>query len=229
MTNTFVSCAAESGRADTFCFHSLYRAWQACRKRKRGTRNAQRYEIHLLDRLVDTRTALEARTWLPGRSVCFVTTRPKAWEIHAADVPQRHAACLVSATGCQEFFQHYRPHSVARPADTANRHPAENVVYRGDANVLASVPEYKRLSSAPPGKGLPIGNLTSQFFANVYLNELDQFVKHTLKCRCYVRYVDDFVLLHEDRERLLQWRWYKQQRPDDVVLVQRGNVFEAYD
>ncbi len=43
-------------------------------------------------------------------------------------------------------------------------------------------------------KGLPIGNLTSQFFANVYLNPLDHFVKEELRCHAYVRYVDDFVL-----------------------------------
>jgi len=44
------------------------------------------------------------------------------------------------------------------------------------------------------GRGMPLGNLTSQFFANVYLNELDQFVKHTLKAKYYIRYVDDFVI-----------------------------------
>lgn len=45
------------------------------------------------------------------------------------------------------------------------------------------------------GKGLPLGNVTSQLFANVYLNELDQFAKHALKARYYVRYCDDFVIL----------------------------------
>jgi len=45
------------------------------------------------------------------------------------------------------------------------------------------------------GKGMPLGNLTSQFFANIYLNELDQFVKHKLKAKYYIRYVDDFVIL----------------------------------
>ncbi len=44
--------------------------------------------------------------------------------------------------------------------------------------------------------GMPLGNLTSQFFANVFLNELDQFVKHTIKAKYYLRYVDDFVVLH---------------------------------
>ena len=48
-------------------------------------------------------------------------------------------------------------------------------------------------------RGLPIGNLTSQFLANLYLNELDQYVKHTLSCRHYLRYMDDFVLFGNDR------------------------------
>lgn len=49
------------------------------------------------------------------------------------------------------------------------------------------------------GKGLPLGNLTSQLFVNVYMNEFDQFVKHTLKARHYMRYADDFVFVSEDR------------------------------
>ncbi len=59
------------------------------------------------------------------------------------------------------------------------------------------------VSDNPPGKGMPLGNLTSQFFANVYLDELDWFVKHKLKAKHYIRYVDDFVLLNSDREQLL--------------------------
>ncbi len=53
-----------------------------------------------------------------------------------------------------------------------------------------------------PGKGLPLGNLTSQFFANVYLDEFDQFVKHKLKAKYYIRYVDDFVILHKSKKEL---------------------------
>ncbi len=55
-------------------------------------------------------------------------------------------------------------------------------------------------------KGMPLGNLTSQFFANVYLNELDRFVKHELKAKYYIRYVDDFVILHESEEQLEVWK-----------------------
>jgi retron-type reverse transcriptase len=49
------------------------------------------------------------------------------------------------------------------------------------------------------GKGLPLGNLTSQLFCNVYMNEFDQFVKHVLHAHRYIRYADDFVFLSEDR------------------------------
>ncbi len=51
-------------------------------------------------------------------------------------------------------------------------------------------------------KGIPIGNLTSQFFANVYLNGFDHFVKQKLGCKFYIRYVDDFVALDNCKERL---------------------------
>ena len=55
-------------------------------------------------------------------------------------------------------------------------------------------------------RGLPIGNLTSQWFGNYFLSSLDHFVKETLRCKGYVRYVDDFVLLHHDKTQLRNWR-----------------------
>ena len=57
-------------------------------------------------------------------------------------------------------------------------------------------------SSTAPGKGLPLGNLTSQLLVNVYMNEFDQYVKHQLKAKYYVRYADDFVLLSHDKTEL---------------------------
>lgn len=58
------------------------------------------------------------------------------------------------------------------------------------------------LNSFSKGIGIPIGNLTSQIFANVYLNELDQFVKHELKVKYYIRYCDDFAILNSSKEYL---------------------------
>ena len=64
------------------------------------------------------------------------------------------------------------------------------------------IPSHKSLFHTKNKTGLPIGNYTSQFFANVYLNELDQYVKHELKCQYYMRYVD-MVMVGRDRSSLL--------------------------
>lgn len=93
---------------------------------------------------------------------------------------------------------------LARVLLTGN--PALHAQFHGRMQDLARIPAHKQLANAPAETGLPIGNLTSQFFANVYLNELDQFIKHQLKVACYVRYVDDFVLLHHDPAQLQRWR-----------------------
>lgn len=71
-----------------------------------------------------------------------------------------------------------------------------------DPRVLWLVKRILGNYSMQSGKGMPLGNLTSQFFANVYLNELDQFVKHQLRAKYYIRYVDDFVIFHHSREEL---------------------------
>lgn len=79
--------------------------------------------------------------------------------------------------------------------------------HRLDADTLWLVEEIIRsFHSGTPGVGLPLGNLTSQLFVNAYLNEFDQFVKHTLKTKYYLRYADDFIILSVDRftlEKLL--------------------------
>ncbi len=56
------------------------------------------------------------------------------------------------------------------------------------------------------GIGMPIGNLTSQIFANIYLNEFDRFVKHTLRPQAYLRYGDDFIMIHENMKTLYDLR-----------------------
>ena len=66
----------------------------------------------------------------------------------------------------------------------------------------AGLPESKSLFCSPEGCGLPIGNLTSQLFSNVYLNVLDQWMKREMGCRHYGRYVDDFYVVSSDRQWL---------------------------
>jgi RNA-directed DNA polymerase len=257
------ACVAESDHL--YSFRSVHDAYLSCRRRKRNTINALRFETGLLDNLFDLSKSLDAGTYKPARSVCFVTKQPKHREIFAADfrdrvvhhllVPQienifdpkfihdsyacrvgkgTHAAVarlrsfMHAATkggrvaawfmqlDIRSFFMsidreillgilghHIRDPRVMALAETIVRQDCTaNYVYKGDASLLRQIPLHKSLFHIPEGKGLPIGNLTSQFFGNVYLNELDQFIKHKLKVRYYLRYVDDFILLDPDRERL---------------------------
>lgn len=76
-------------------------------------------------------------------------------------------------------------------------------IVRSPTAELALVPARKSLFHAAPGVGLPIGNLSSQFFANVYLDGTDQMIKRRLGLRHYVRYVDDMVLVHREPAVLL--------------------------
>lgn len=84
--------------------------------------------------------------------------------------------------------------------------PTESCIIKGKPQQGSNLPSHKSLFHAEENRGLPIGNLTSQFFANLYLNELDQYVKHTLKHRSYVRYCDDFLLLDESPDRLEEFK-----------------------
>jgi RNA-directed DNA polymerase len=80
--------------------------------------------------------------------------------------------------------------------------PRKNYEIRGVPSDLDLVPPHKRLTNQPAHLGLPIGNLPSQFLANVLLNPLDQRAKHQLRARHYIRYVDDFLFLHESADWL---------------------------
>lgn len=94
--------------------------------------------------------------------------------------------------------------------------PRVDAIVQSPASLMARVPRHKRLAEQPAHLGLPIGNLSSQFFANVYLNELDQFIKHQRRAPHYVRYVDDMVLVHTCP------RWLNRAREAiDVFLQER--------
>lgn len=74
-------------------------------------------------------------------------------------------------------------------------------------NILAVIREIIRsFCFLEPGKGVPLGNITSQIFANIYLNALDQYIKKELRCRFYVRYNDDFVIVSDSKEWLKEIR-----------------------
>lgn len=65
-------------------------------------------------------------------------------------------------------------------------------------------PDEVAVSDRLSNKGMPIGNLTSQMFANIYLNEVDQYAKHELGLHYYIRYMDDIIILHHDKKYLAE-------------------------
>lgn len=82
--------------------------------------------------------------------------------------------------------------------------PRENVVFNSSPEEMEEVPLRKRLLLTSGNRGLPIGNLTSQFFANVLMDVLDKFVKHVLMVEKYIRYVDDFIFLGKTTRDLIE-------------------------
>ena len=75
----------------------------------------------------------------------------------------------------------------------------------GDKLLIQLLTEIIGSFSVSPGKGLPLGNLTSQLFANVYLDPLDKFVKHRLGAKNYIRYADDFLLIDQNADLLMKY------------------------
>ncbi len=282
-----------------FTLENIYRAYRQCRKHKRGTVNAMKFEQNLEENLVALHEELTSGSYRPGRSIAFLIEKPKRREIFAADFRDRvvhHVLVAYLEPRWERRFIHdsyacrkgrgthkgvERLRSFARKV-TANGtrrawylqldirgffigidrdilyqrlaakesdpavlwlvralvfyEPTENCLIQiktpgvfakcfsyqrnpdcktisqarlpsktPGVSAFEQLPAHQTLFKAAPHCGLPIGNLTSQFFANVYLDALDQFVKHLLKARYYARYCDDFVLLSEDRAALERW------------------------
>ncbi|MEN7526985.1 RNA-directed DNA polymerase [Cupriavidus sp. DL-D2] len=238
--------------------------------------------------------------YIPGRSKCFVITRPKPREVWAAEFrdrivhhllynrigPRFERSFIADTCACikgrgtlyaakrlegkvRSITQNWSRPAFYLKCDLANffvsidkrvlrellfakisepfwralteivlmHDPREDFAYRGDPAMLNLVPPHKRLMEQPAHLGLPIGNLSSQFFANVYLDVLDQHVKHGIGARHYIRYVDDFVLLHEspqwlnaalsDIEAFLPARLNARLNPSKTILqpIDRGIDF----
>jgi len=81
--------------------------------------------------------------------------------------------------------------------------------------------------------GIPIGNLTSQLFANIYLNELDQFVKHKPRMKYYIRYMDDFLILYSSKQKLHQIKQeigiFLQKKLNLKLHPKKVNIFQVKD
>ncbi len=85
---------------------------------------------------------------------------------------------------------------------TILHNPMEKCIVHQNKKLQGLLPKKKSLFHTPKSCGLPIGNLTSQLFSNVYLNSMDHYIKRNLKCKYYGRYVDDFYIVHNSKKRL---------------------------
>ena len=94
--------------------------------------------------------------------------------------------------------------------------PTSNCRFQSNKKLWSDLPTNKSLFTALPDCGLPIGNLTSQLYGNLYLNDFDHYVKKELKIKYYGRYVDDFYLMHQDKETLINAKNQIIQRLKDV-------------
>jgi len=253
-----------------FSMENIYRAYRACRRRKRNTHNALAFEYNLEENLLELQTELENGTYKAGRFVVFMVSKPKRREIFAAGFRDRvvhhilvhhlesywekrfihdsyacrkgkgtHSAVdrlqsftrkttknntrkayylqldikgyfvtLNKSILCRQLLTREQDPAVKWLVNTVlNSDPTQQCVFRDSKRTdYLVLPEHKTLFKTPKGCGLPIGNYTSQLFANIYLDELDQFVKHQLKTKYYIRYCDDFILLHESIDQLKAWR-----------------------
>ena len=254
---------------DIFSFANIYRCYLACRRNKRNTINALKFEINAEENILKLENELKSKIYRPSRSILFAARSPKLREIFAADFRDRvvhhilvdyleriwdrifiddsyacrkgkgtHAAVMrlqsflrkVSRNGrarayylqldIRDFFTSIDKTILFNALQKKIRDKealwlTEKIIFwdctrsfilRDREGVLKNIPPHKSIFGNDNKRGLPIGNLTSQFFANVYLNELDQFVKHSLKAKYYIRYVDDFVLLSDNKGTLIKWR-----------------------
>ncbi len=111
---------------------------------------------------------------------------------HAFRVSQNHTrTCWVLKCDIKQFFASIDHRILTRILD--------EYIQDADIRQLLRTIIDSFESENRPGVGLPLGNLTSQLFSNIYMNQFDQFVKHQLKTKPYIRYADDFVFLSTDK------------------------------
>jgi len=123
----------------------------------------------------------------------------KRFQIFTHKVEQTHGCCFVLKCDIKKFFPTL-DHQILLKI-VSKRIKDNNVLWL--FKIIIDSFSSKFSSKSEGIKGAPIGNLTSQLFANIYMNEFDQFVKHKLKVKYYIRYTDDFVIIHYNKNYLI--------------------------
>lgn len=206
----------------------------SCRKGKGTLAGVKRLEKHIRSCSRNyTRPCYILKLDLKGYFMSI--SRTKLYEL-VMKVVNRYASLVLPDGIHWEDSEQYEIVSYLLPLIIFNN-PTENCIRKGTMQEWEGLPPSKSLFHSPPDCGLPIGNLTSQLFSNVYLSDFDHYVKRTLGVKHYGRYVDDFFLVHERKDVLLKMvpliREYLQKElritlhPNKIVLqpYQHGVVF----
>lgn len=159
-------------------YDNLYQAYLAARKNKRFRPSVLEFTNDLEANLIKIQNDLIWGTYQIGPYREFYVYEPKLRLIMALPFRDRVVQWAIYRVLNPQLDKRYISDSYAcRPGHGAHRN---RIV----------------------GRGMPVGNLTSQMAANLYLNEADQFIKHELRIRRYMRYMDDMVILHHDKQHL---------------------------
>lgn len=279
----------------------LFKAYYDCRKHKRKTLNALSFEADYENKLLELYQEINDGTYLPGRSIAFIVTKPVKREVFAADFRDRvvhhliinkiynqleaefiddsyscrvgkgvqygiervaeyiyHCSegytkdCYILKMDIKSFFmsidkqllfkrlrqfinEKYQGQDKELLIDLVEKvvcsNPEQNCYIKGKRSNWDDLPPSKSLFTVNKNKGLPIGNLTSQMFANFYLTSFDRFVKEICGVEYYGRYVDDFVVVHPDKKYLLHLKErFKSFIKNDLMLTLHPNkiYFQHY-
>lgn len=250
----------------------LLEAYYDCRRNKRKTASALVYEMDYESKLIALRDRINMRTYAPGKSICFVVTRPRYREVFAASFEDRiihhyialrleplfeqvfcpytyncrkekgqlygintlkqqiiecsdnyTTDCYIMKLDLSGFFMSIDKQILARLIDrfildryagediedlrylcrvVIFHQPEKNCERHSPARYWDHLPPNKSLFTNGEGKGIAIGNLFAQLFANFLLNDLDWYLEE-LGIKYHGRYVDDFYCIHRDKALLL--------------------------
>ena len=250
----------------------MLEAYYDCRRSKRRTASAIVYEMNYESNLIALRDRINTRTYQPGKSICFVVTRPRYREVFAASFEDRivhhyialrleplfelvfsprtfncrkgkgqlygvkmleadikeasnnyTTDCYIMKLDLQGFFMSIDKSMLARMIDkfivkyykgndiddlrylcqvVVLHCPEKNCERHSPREMWGHIPANKSLFTNGEGKGVAIGNLFAQLFANFLLNELDWYIEE-LGIKYHGRYVDDFYCIHKDKQVLL--------------------------
>ncbi|MFH1824531.1 MAG: reverse transcriptase/maturase family protein [Candidatus Firestonebacteria bacterium] len=213
-------------------FENLLFAAKKAQKGKKFKENTVKFNFNLENETLKLQEELLNQTYQHGKYKQFIVYESKKRLINAAPYRDRvihHALCNIiepifdktfiydsyanrkdkgTHKAIRRFQEFCRKNKyvlkcdIARYFDSIDHEILINIICAKITDKKVILLIQKIIKSTEGKTGLPLGNLTSQFFANIYLNDFDHFIKELLRCRYYIRYVDDFVVLGDDKKKL---------------------------